>query len=351
MDPGAASPQRATIADEIVSVLIDDDGVRVGDKFTSWLEVDDLDEGAHSLGLCLSDGTFVALEKLGSTHDMFVSDVRQRRRKARFPALALAVGNPLFSFFSRDPSGPRKLHLFEDVLIDEPHRGEPFALPLGFVDAIEKSGPTLTVRLAGYGDRMIRSLGSSTDEFEHRLRGQWKRECDRAREVCRTLVPSGSAPIESLGRPYRITEQDAKWADLVGLVESGPRAGEFRTLRELSRGDVSMGVIVEDSGEPVVFVIARVGGCQILEGLSADDRATFVFRGGDVETLAFLSAQTRFRREILTGDESEMGRLATATRASSPAIELRHRLAGRIVHDGRWESNLSALLGRAVGEP
>lgn len=328
----------------VVETRVTEIGLDVDGRQIPWLDIDDLREAEHSLDLVLADGTEIALAKLGASHDRFVTEVRSARRRVRFPALVIAHGEPVRSFVSRTSVVTSDVHLFDDVLVIEPNHGEPTTVPLGYIDEMTRTGPSLELRVTGGGVISVKGMGGSVDEFETRLRDT----CAALRQKVAAAYVSLDASLEGCvsdnGRPRTAPEFGGRWSAIEAHVRRGPRASEYEFLSSLEGARTSVGLMLDQGAEPFLFATVEVEGKIVVEGLTADDRATFVFAATNTDELLFHLAVTRFRREVLVQGESDLGQWATAARANSAVRTLREQVLARVVHDTKWTERLAAVL-------
>lgn len=326
-----------------VEVEVTEPGLDVDGRLVAWLDVDDVVEGAHRVSLTLASGELLELTHLGATHDRFMADLREARRRIRLPALAMATGEPLGSYRSRAAVGDVHVLVFADVVVLEPLTGRPVAVPLSLVERVERSGHTITMRCRGIDDVSIGMLGPRSDEFEQQLR-----RCitERNRAVDAALVAldpdlGGLGLVD--GWAVTVDGHPTAWAALHAYGSRGPRAEELALLEELAGTGLRLGVHLGD-GEPMVVALAQVNGQVAVESLTADDRATFVF-ALDADAVNVTLLLTRFRREALSSPESALGRWAVAVRTSPVVQAARAALTARIVHRPAWADELRAVLG------
>lgn len=341
------TPQSAHVDGRVVDVVIAEAGLFIDAQLTSWLDVDDVQQGDHQVTLVLADGNVLALTHLGQTTDRFIDALRRARRAVRLPALTIATGDPVFQCVSRQPGAEADVLLFAGVLVVEPHSGAPVPIPLPLLDDVEREGHAIHLRCRGVDDVTVRALGSKTDEF-----------LDRLATTRRSLVAATYAAyaafdpaLEGFSAPdgWAITKSSnpTAWHALRARAESGDRSAAIGLLADLAGDNLRLGVYTEGGEYPLPFALAPVGGRVAVEAIDGDDRATFVFATDDVDGLNAVLLLTSFRREALSLPVEQLGRWAVAARTSAAVAAARAALVARVVHNDSWEANVRAALRAA----
>lgn len=338
------TPQRVRLDGREVSAVVADAGLDLDGRLLSWLDIDLVEEGDHRVTLHLGDGSKVLLSHLGQTHDRFLSDLRQRRRLARFPALTVTTGEPIDSFISRTPEGISDVHLFAKVLVVEPRFGPTSPLPLPLIDRVERQDHALHVRCRGLADTTIGGLGQATDRFLDRLASTRRVLRDATSAACCTYdetlvgcdVPDGWAVTAAEGA--------AAFGVLRARAADGERAEHVSLLSELAGEHLRLGVYTDGGTTPLPFALAPHAGAVAVEAFDADDRATFVFRTEDVDALNAVLLLTSFRRDALSLPSDRLGRWAVAERTSPAVRWARAALVARVVHGPSWADGVRRAL-------
>lgn|GEM_PF-2524737 len=345
--PGAAARvQRAERDGVSVSASVLEAGLDVDGRVIDWLDIDVVAEGDHRVRLDLADGTSFTLAKLGTTHDRFMAELRERRRVARFAALTVATGAPLSSYLSRAADGLVDVHLYAKVLVVEPRLGHPTAAPLPLIERVDRDGYDITISLRGLPPVHVSALGVKTDEFLRRLAA--------ARQDLQVATSAAyaqyDAALNGLSAPdgWALTAgtAGAHWPALLARATSGSRSAEVQFLAGRAGAQLAVGIFTDGGASTLPFVLAPIGGCVVVEATDGDDRATYVFRADDVDRLNSVLILTGFRREALFLPDDQLGRWAIAARLWPAVREARAALVGRVVHGERWQEQVEAVLVR-----
>ncbi len=334
-----------------VTAVVTADGLDVDGRLLTWLEMDEVIEGDHRVRMELADRPSVELTHLGSGFDGFVADMRAARGPVRRSAMVEASGAPIDTYLSRDPAGPLDVHLYPTGLVVEPRIGAPTFVPLPLIERVDRDGYTLALRLRGLDDVVLQAFGARTDELVADL--------DRARLDLQAATMAGYASFDEaltgFGAPdgWATSREGAgrRWPALRAAARGGSRAAEVELLAGLAGEQLRVGVYTAGGSSALPFVLAPVAGRVAVEATDVDDRATFVFTTDDVDWLNAALLVVNFRREVLSFDETELGRWAVAVRMLSVVRDLRVALAGRVVHDARWAEAVRALLPAGPPRP
>lgn len=329
--------------DTRVQVAID--GLDIGDRLISWLEVDLVAEGDHRIGLGLAQGSELQITGLGAVHDRFVNEMRVARRRARLPALTVATGDPRESFVSREPDGWIDVHLFDGLLVLDHRSGETTAIPLSLIETIERRGHDTVITCRGLGEHRVGKLGAATDRFADLF--------ERARRDQRTALAAVAAAFDtrlagcSLPDGWAVGPDDEPvwWPVLGDIAASGERGSEFGLLQELADRPVRLGLATAEGETPMLLALASRGRRIVVESLSGEPRATFVFESDDLDRLNAALVVASFRRDVIALPEEQLGRWAVAVRTSPIVRGLRESLVARVEHREGWADSLRHAVG------
>ncbi len=339
--------QSARLDGRAVEVVVGEVGISIDARLTSWLDVDDVQQGDHKVTLVLSDGTPLTLTHLGQTCDRFMDALRRARRAVRLPALTIATGDPLFACTSRAPGAEADVLLFPAALVVEPRSGLPVPVPLPLIEDVEREGYAIRLHCRAIDDVTVRALGQKTDEFLDRLARARRALVAATHDAYTQFDPA----LEGFSAPdgWAITRSasPAVWQVLNARAGSGERSAEIAVLAELAGDDLRFGVYTEGGAHPLPFALAPVGGRVAVEAIEGDDRATYVFATDDVDGLNAVLLLTSFRREALSLPDDELGRWAVAVRTSAAVRAARSALVARVVHNAAWEQNVRSALTTA----
>jgi hypothetical protein len=323
-----------------VVALVTDDGLDVDGVVTSWLDIDDVREGDHRVALVLADGSELTLTHLGQTHDRFMRDLREARRRVRLAALTMATGTPLHSYESRLPAGFVDVHLYAKAVALEPRIGRPDIVPLSLVSDVTVEGHTIRLACRGIDDVDIAMLGQRTDEFLDRL-STARSTLQAATEAAYVAFdPALAGHVAADGWAITREEAPAAWQVLRDRAAAGDRATEVALFEELAGDRLAFGLFTDGGAHPLPFLLAPVGNRIAVEAVDNESRATFIFKVTNLAELNAVLILTAFRREALSLPFAELGRWTVAARTSPIVQWARAAYSARVVHDANWATSV-----------
>lgn len=336
--------QRTVVDGRDTVAVVTAAGLDVDGRLIDWTDVDGLDEGDHRLTISMADRTTVTLGALGATADRFVDEVRAARRATRFPALAMATGQPLDTYVSRSSDGIADIHLFRSAVIVEPRSGAPRQVPLPLVRRVERDGHRITVQCNHLAPLVLGGLGGRTDEFHRELETLGTRLRGATAAAYAEFEPALSGLPAPDGWALSADDDPGAWRVLRTRAGSASRADELEVLAGLAGDRLRIGLFTDGGTRTLPFALAQVGQRVVLEAFDADDHATFVFDTADTDQVNALLLCIGFRREPIALAADQLGGWAAAVRTRSEVADLRRLLTARVVHDSRWAEAVRAAV-------
>ncbi len=273
-----------------------------------------------------------------------MAELLEARANARRAALLQWTGDaPTDRYVARMDGREVPVLLFADGLTLEPHDAPPTHVPLSLVQAVERDGYAITLRVRAGEDVVVRGLGRRTDELLMDL--------DAARAA---LAAATAAAYRGLSGELAGLSAPDGWA--IGPDEAGDRWDALRRavhaaapealdhLASLARSEVRYGIKRQAGGAVLPFCLARAGDRVAVEGAGEEGRATYVFRCPDVDRLNLALLAVSFRREALYLPAGRLGRWRLAVRTLEVVRWARDALVARVPHDGAWADKVAAAM-------
>lgn len=290
------------------------DGLTFGGHHWAWADIDGVAVTERDITLVMGRGLQLAVatmtwERLGRWHDTCADELARTRTRARRAVLGHGSQEPIAHFVSRtEGDAERRVDVLASGLWIEPLDGNLGRfIPWGLVSDVSRDGYRLSLSTRVMAPLEIGGLGARTDEFVLAMEG---------------------ARVDIAG--------------VDGWGTEVPDALDLSTVRPLLDNADGARLVTWREGEEVrrMLLVAR-GGHVLAEPLELEDHATFVFAADGIDRVNAAFLLGGLKREILWREAAELGERLAPVRTQPEVRWLRDALTERIIHDERWQDNVS----------